>query len=171
MKKIAILICILFWGVQAYAWNSDILKLSLWGQDKSVGIPFNTPQVTGIEIGLGANLNEVNGLQANILYGMAGKLTGIQISVISRSNNITGLQIGFRNISYQTLYGVQVGFFNKSIETKGVQIGLINLSDRFAGLQLGAINKSCNLTGLQIGLFNIIENGPIPSMIGLNGRF
>lgn len=171
MKKITVLIFILLCGTKAFAWNSDVLKLSLWGQHKSVGFPFNTPQVTGIEMGLGANLKEVKGLQANVLYGMSGILKGIQISVISRSNNITGAQIGFRNISYHTLHGVQAGIFNQAVKLKGLQLGLINTSNILAGLQIGLINKSSNLSGLQIGLFNIIENGPIPSMIGLNGRF
>ena len=171
MKKIAVLIFILLCGEQIFAWNSDILKLSLWGRHKSVGIPFNIPQVTGIEAGLGANLKDVKGLQVNLLYGMAESMSGIQISAVSRSNNITGLQIGFRNISYQTLHGVQVGVFNRTVQAKGLQLGLINISDIMTGLQLGIINKGCSLSGLQIGLFNIIENGPIPSMIGLNGRF
>ena len=70
MKKITVLIFILLCGTQVFAWNSDILKLSLWGRHKSVGIPFNIPQVTGIEAGLGANLKDVKGLQVNLLYGM-----------------------------------------------------------------------------------------------------
>ncbi|MGN1058158.1 MAG: LA_2272 family surface repeat-containing protein, partial [Candidatus Avelusimicrobium sp.] len=59
----------------------------------------------------------------------------------------------------------------RTVQAKGLQLGLINISDIMTGLQLGIINKSCSLSGVQIGLFNIIENGPIPSMIGFNGRF
>ena len=56
-------------------------------------------------------------------------------------------------------------------EMTGLQAGFYNQADMIRGVQFGLLNYAHDIYGLQIGLFNIAENGYLPAMVFLNGRF
>lgn len=137
--------------------HSDIFRLSWCGTRLGVGIPHNSKNVSGLELGFGSSLDSINGLQLNLAYGRVDVLNGIQVSLLNKVSRSNAVQIGLRNISYE--------------QSQGIQIGIINTANSFRGLQVGIINKVSVLTGLQVGIFNIAENGLFQSMLFLNGRF
>ena len=137
--------------------KSDVLRLSWCGQSLGFGIPNNSSNISGLELGFGSKLDIVNGLQLNIAYSNADRINGLQISLLNKNNYSNGLQIGLRNISYERM--------------NGLQIGLINTAKELHGLQIGIINKTTTLKGLQLGVFNSADNGVFAAMIIANGRF
>lgn len=171
MRKLAVLLAAVICAAPAFAGDSGILKLSLWGKDLAVAVPNNTQKVTGIDFGIGSDAASVSGVQLDFIYAKADKVTGVQAALVANSGNLTGVQWGLVNLSSQ-LTGAQLGYVNLSdSRLTGVQFGLYNQAEELHGLQLGFVNNVKNINGLQIGLVNIAKNGWFPVMVLVNGRF
>lgn len=157
MKKLAILLAFVVCAAPAFAGESGILKLSLWGKRLALAVPGNTQQITGIDFGIGSDAASVSGVQLDLVYAKAGQVKGVQSALVTRADHFTGAQLGYVNFGDGYL--------------KGVQFGLYNQADELHGLQLGFVNNVKNINGLQIGLVNIAKNGWFPVMVLVNGRF
>lgn len=168
MKKLAIVMTLLFLTGPAFA---GAFKLSLWDK-AAIAIPGNIQQVTGLDLGLGSSAHNMYGVQFDVffadtqekMYGIshalvdfAGEVKGVQGALYARADQVAGVQWG----------GVSV----TDGQMTGLQWGLYNQADSVTGVQLGLINYAKNIEGLQIGLVNIADNGWLPAMILLNGRF
>lgn len=139
MKKLAVLLAAVLFCAPAFAGNSGILKLSLWG-DLAVAVPNNTKHVTGLELGIGSDTAKLSGVQFDFIYAKAGTVTGVQAALVAQNNNVTGVQWGFINFSEKLVKGAQLGFYNQAEELHGVQFGLVNNVKNIYGLQLGLVN-------------------------------
>ncbi len=108
------------------------------------------------------NFEQLNGIQATMVFCMAGDVNGLQASLVSLAGNVQGLQaaLGF-NMS-KDVTGFQAAGVNV-VDGKftGVQCGLYSQVKECSGLQLGIVNVS-GKGGLQFGLLNFIKDAWIP---------
>lgn len=187
MKKLlllAVLLASLSFPVFA-AKNPGYFKLSLW-DNLSVALPNNTQDITGVDLGIGSHSFSVTGLQADLMWAESKYITGASLSMgISKTRQTKGVQWAFVTMS-EDVTGVQLGFVNMTAYITGVQFGGANMSSReivgmqagfynqakyVNGLQFGLVNYAQYIYGLQLGLINIADNGYLPAMIFVNGRF
>jgi hypothetical protein len=112
----------------------------------------------GFQLGLGGskNFGDYTGLSLGLVHNTYGHMRGYQMSVLL---NIAGQLDGAQT---SAIFNMVRG------DGEGLQLGAINISDRMKGVQLGAINYSRQFTGIQIGGMNIITEGMLPFMIGIN---
>ncbi|ACC98202.1 hypothetical protein Emin_0647 [Elusimicrobium minutum Pei191] len=166
MKKVffAVLFCALVLPAMAVT----PVKLSLWD-----GIAFpNENIVRGVELGIGGNTDDIAGVQFNVVWAKNQTMAGWQASwVFNDAGSFSGLQTAPINKSVD-ISGVSIGLVNMSYNITGFQLGFFNMADRFSGLQLGFINYARDIDrGIQLGLVNFAENGFMPVMLFINGRF
>jgi hypothetical protein len=129
-------------GIQATFWGTCISREVYGIQAASFG-----PSIT----------STIYGLQADGTLGMAEEVIGAQIAPVTLcAGELTGIQFGALNLSKKQLTGFQGGAVNISAVTNGLQFGVFNYSD---------------IDGFQIGGINIIRNGWLPFMIGINFKF
>ena len=76
MKKLAVLLVAVLCAAPAFAGDTGIIKLSLWG-DIAVAAPNNKDHVTGIDIGIGSSTQKVDGVQVDLIYSEAGTVRGV----------------------------------------------------------------------------------------------
>ena len=99
----------------------------------------------------------LKGLQAVGTLGMAETVKGAQIAPVTMvKKNLIGIQFGAVNLSRKSLTGCQGGAVNVAKKVRGLQLGVFNYSDG---------------NTFQIGGINIIKNGWLPFMIGINFKF
>lgn len=147
-------------------------KLSLW-DEMAWATPYNISDMSGLDLGIGSTTDYIKGVQLDIawaeskyeLYGLssawgvskAAQAHGAQIAAVTMAEEMRGLQVGAFNMVGEKMTGVQVGFLNNA--------------ENLHGFQLGLINHAKNIYGVQVGLINIAQNGVLPVMIFVNGRF
>lgn len=187
MKKIFVLFAVLCLSLPAFATNSA-LKLSLW-DNIAFAIPANNIyNVSGIDLGIGSKTDSVTGAQIDLIWAqtnyqlngasfawlvnMANKVSGFQTAAFVKASDVRGVQLGAANLAY-AFTGAQVGAVNLASVANGAQIGFYNQADTLvSGFQIGLLNYARSITqGLQFGLLNIAENGFVPVMVFVNGRF
>ena len=187
MKKLWAVALLMFAGIfpaAAYA-EPGVFKLSLWDQ-YSLTIPNHPDEIQGLDLGIGSHTGAVTGLQADLMWAQTDKLTGVSFSWgISTTGFAQGLQWAFVNMA-NTITGAQLGGVNMTSEMTGAQVGGVNMSSRSVvgaqvgfynqaeyinGVQFGLLNYARYIYGLQIGFINIAENGYLPAMVFVNGRF
>jgi len=175
MKKVllALAVAAMF---SSLAMASTPVQLSLWD---TIAIPKNDT-VTGIEIGIGNNLQSVTGLQWNIIWSktnnaplawqwglvnqVTGKFAGIQSGFVNfNTGDVTGLIFSCVNYTEGSNTGLQFGFINYQNSFTGLGFGFINYEKSLKGIQLGFINyaESARDFALQIGLINYLGNSSI----------
>ena len=157
MKKIVMLLALALVAAPAFAGDSGILKLSLWGKKLAVALPNHTQNVTGVELGIGSDTESLKGVQLDFVYSKADDLVGVQSALLGKASHVTGVQWSFINLSDGLVSGVQAGLYNQAEELHGLQFGLVN--------------NVKTIHGLQIGLVNLAGNGWFPVMVIVNGRF
>ncbi len=187
MKKIALLavfVAGLFVPACA-AGGPGYVKLSLWDR-LAFAIPNNTQEIKGADLGIGSHTYSVTGLQWDVIWAETQNLTGaslafgiskvgygqgLQWAFVNMGNTLTGGQLGgVKMIADMT--GAQVGFVNMSSRSVvGAQVGFYNQAEYINGVQFGLVNYAKYIYGLQVGIFNIAENGYLPAMVFVNGRF
>lgn len=129
-------------GVQATFWGTCIAREVYGIQASSFG-----PSLT----------NKIYGLQAVGSLGMAEEVYGAQVGPVTMcGTELIGIQFGAVNLTKKSLTGFQGGAVNIAEEVKGVQLGVFNYSDK---------------DGIQFGGINIIKNGWLPFMLGINFNF
>ena len=188
MKKIAVLLAVLFAAAPAFAGDKGILKLSLW-DDIAVAVPNNIHNVTGLSIGIGSKVNTLDGIQWDFIYNDAQKVRGIKSAYFyETADTVYGLEGALVSINRSEMKGIHGGLvsWNKGEmvglhsgfvtidegDVTGVEWGFVNYNKgHLTGVQLGFVNYVNNIKGLQIGLLNIAKNGYLPAMIFINGRF
>ena len=187
MKKLAVLIAVALCAAPAFAGDTGILKLSLWG-DTAVAFPNHKDHVTGLVLGIGASTNKVDGIQLDLIYSEASKVRGINTAFIvskadlvygvqggiyNKANTVYGIQGGLVAINENELIGAHDGWINIAHGTlTGVQLGIYNQVEDLHGVQFGLVNNARHISkGLQLGLVNIAKNGWLPVMVLVNGRF
>lgn len=187
MKKLAVLLVAVLFAAPAFAGDTGILKLSLW-DNIAVALPNNTNHITGINLGIGAKTDKVDGVQLDLISSKAGKvrglnsayiystaheLYGVQGGIYNTTDIAVGLQGGLVAVNRQEITGLQGGAINIAKgEVTGVQLGLYNQVADLHGLQLGFVNNAHHISkGLQLGIVNIAKNGWLPVMVLVNGRF
>lgn len=130
--------------------------------------------VSGAQISVVGNYaNKVKGLQISGFGNMAeSDVSGFQLAGLlnSTAKDISGFQISTIVNIANKMRGLQTtGFFNGvGSDISGIQIGLINTSDRMKGIKIGVFNYSRRMTGVEIGLLNVISQGALPFMLGIN---
>ena len=130
------------WGIQATFWGTCLAREVYGIQASSFG-----PSIT----------TKIKGLQAVGTLGMAETVNGAQIAPVTMvKKNLIGIQFGAVNLSKESLTGFQGGAVNVAKKVKGLQLGVFNYSDG---------------NTFQIGGINIIKNGWLPFMIGINFNF
>ena len=173
MKKLAVLLAAVLCAAPAFAGDTGIIKLSLWG-DIAIAAPNNKDHVTGIDIGIGSSTKKVDGVQVDLIYSEADTVRGVNDAwIYAKSNTIYGLQNALVTVNERKVMGVQAGWVNIAHgEVTGAQFGIYNQVEDLHGLQLGFVNNARHISkGLQIGLVNIAKNGWFPVMVIVNGRF
>ena len=173
MKKVAVLLAVLFAAAPVFAGDNGIIKLSLWG-DAAVAIPNNIHDVRGVSLGIGSNVDSLYGLQWDFIYNNAKEVRGIKAAYFYETADVVwGAQGAFISVNRQEVKGLQGGFINIARgEVTGAQFGLYNQVGDLHGLQLGFVNNARHISkGLQVGLLNIAKNGWLPFMVIVNGRF
>lgn len=173
MKKLAVLFAAVMMAAPAFAGDTGILKLSLW-DNVAVALPNHTDYVTGLNIGIGAKTDKVDGVQWDLISSKAGKVRGINTAwIYASANEVYGVESGLVAINNRKLVGLHGGWINIAHgELTGAQLGLYNQVADLHGLQLGLVNNAKHISkGLQIGLVNIAKNGWFPVMVLVNGRF
>lgn len=170
MKKLAVLFALVFLAGPAFA-ASGALKLSLWDR-AAIAIPNNIDDVKGLELGIGSTADNFTGVQFDLLYANAHEKTvGLSHALVDFANHMTGVQGGFLTKA-NYVQGVQWGTINLTLEEMtGLQWGFYNQAESVTGVQLGFVNYAKNIHGLQLGVLNIAENGWLPAMVIVNGRF
>ncbi len=187
MKKLlllAVFVAGLAFPAQA-AGQSGAFKLSLWDH-LSFAIPNNTQEIQGVDLGIGSHDYSLTGFQWDLIWGESKYLTGlswawgisktgyaqgVQWAFVTMADDITGVQLGGVNMTAD-MTGVQFGGVNMSHRsTVGAQIGFYNQAEYINGVQIGFVNYVKYIYGLQLGIFNIAENGYLPAMVFINGRF
>lgn len=155
MKKllaVAVFVALLAVGAQA---KESPIKLSLWGP---IAIPSGSVEVKGLDLGIGSTTPKMTGLQFDFIYAESSDFTGLQMAIVNNVGSGTGVQWSAVNIVTEDFTGLQAGF--------------VNYANRVTGLQLGFVNYAKVLDkGLQLGLVNFAENGWLPVMIFINGKF
>jgi len=188
MKKIFVLFALCCLSLPVFATKDSGFKLSLW-DDRAVAFSNNNIyNVSGVDLGIGSKTDSVTGAQIDLIWAqtnyqlhgasfawlvnMANKVNGLQSAAFDKAVDVTGAQIGGANMT-TSLNGAQVGAVNLASSVTGVQIGFYNHVDvLYSGLQFGLMNYARSITqGIQIGFVNIAENGFLPVMIFVNGRF
>lgn len=157
MKKLSfyfIAVAVLL-SVSANLSQAQIFKLSLWDD---ICVP-NETKTTGLELAVGTQTEDVEGVQFALIYAQAGKICGLQTALVSNADNGCGLQWSFVNLGH-SFQGAQLSAVNWSDDVKGLQLGWVNNAEAMNGLQLGFVNITGQMKGLQIGLVNIIKNNP-----------
>ncbi len=173
MKKVAVLLAVLFAAAPVFAGDNGIIKLSLWG-DAAVAIPNNIHDVRGVSLGIGSNVDSLYGFQGDFIYNNAKEVRGIKAAYFYETADVVwGAQGAFISVNRQEVKGLQGGFINIARgEVTGAQFGLYNQVGDLHGLQLGFVNNARHISkGLQVGLLNIAKNGWLPFMVIVNGRF
>ena len=187
MKKLAVLLAVVFCAAPVFAGDTGILKLSLWG-DIAVAVPNNTQHVTGVDLGIGSSTEKIDGLQLDLIYSEAGTVRGInsafivskadlvyglQGGIYNKANSVYGIQGGLIAINETELVGLHDGWINIAHGTLvGVQAGIYNQVEDLHGVQLGLVNNARFISkGLQIGLVNIAKNGWVKVLPIVNGHF
>jgi len=124
MVAIVVVVMVGFGFAAAYAADSVTpIRLALV---PTVAIP-SQQIVHGLDLALGDNINEVQGVQLSLIYsGTKSELVGVQAGLIDIGNEVTGLEWGFYNQA-DNMKGVQVGFINWAEHMNGIQIGLVNI--------------------------------------------
>ena len=186
MKKL-LLLAVLLTGLSfpACASGPGYFKLSLW-DDLALAIPNNIREIQGADFGIGSYTHHLTGFQWDIIWAETHDLTGaslawgisktsqangLQWAFVTMADNITGAQLGGVNTAVDTT-GAQVGGVNMSLRSiVGAQVGFYNQASYINGVQFGLVNYAKCIYGLQIGIFNIAENGFLPAMVFVNGRF
>lgn len=133
----------------------------VYGIRLTFGLNMARKEVNGVEVGLIAFRDTMNGFDAHLL-GNAQK-------------NVCGLQIGgIANVTDTESYGCTVaGICNLARTAYGLQLAaLFNMTDELHGAQVGLVNyvDYCE-NGFQIGLVNIVMSNVIPVLPFINGRF
>ena len=173
MKKLAVLVAALLVAAPAFAGNTGIVKLSLWG-NIAEALPNNIHNITGVDVGIGSAADTVTGVQWDFIHNETNTVKGVQTAWIwNNADTVYGVQSAIVSINENKLMGVQGGWINLANgEVIGAQLGLYNQVADLHGLQLGFVNYAKHISkGLQIGLLNIAKNGWLPAMIIVNGRF
>lgn len=173
MKKVAVLLAVLFAAAPVFAGDNGIVKLSLWGK-AAVAIPNNIDNVRGVSLGIGSNVDSLYGFQGDFIYNNASEVRGIKAAYFYETADVVwGAQGAFISVNRQEVKGLQGGFINIARgEVTGAQFGLYNQVGDLHGLQLGFVNNARHISkGLQVGLLNIAKNGWLPFMVIVNGRF
>jgi len=175
MKKIllALAVAAMF---SSLAMAATPIQLSLWN---TIAIPKNDT-VTGVEIGIGNNLQSVTGLQWNLVWSktnnaplawqcgilnqVTGKFSGIQDGFVNwNTGSVAGLMYGAVNYSEGSNVGVQWGFINFQNSFTGLSLGFLNYAKTVQGVQFGFLNyaDSAKSFAIQIGLLNYLGNSSI----------
>jgi len=173
MKKIAVLLAAVLCAAPVFAGDAGIIKLSLWDR-VAVAAPNNIDHITGVNIGIGANTEHVDGVQWNLVWSEADLVHGINSAyIVAKSNEVVGIQNAIVSINEKSVTGLEDGLVNLANgEVIGAQIGFFNKVGDLHGAQIGIVNYAENISkGLQVGLVNIAKNGWFPVMIIVNGRF
>jgi len=173
MKKVAVLLAVLFAAAPVFAADKGIVKLSLWG-DTAVAIPNNIHNVRGVSVGIGSNVNSLYGLQWDFIYNNAREIRGIKAAWIYETSDVVwGMEHALVSVNRREVRGVQDGWVNIAHgEVTGAQLGIYNQVEDLNGVQLGIVNNARHISkGLQVGLVNIAKNGWLPVMVLVNGRF
>ncbi len=149
-------------GISKTADGQGVQFAAVSVSDKFAGVQFSgvnmTQDLTGVQFG-GINMS-------------GHSATGAQLGFVNMDTTLLGGQLGGFNVSNQALQGAQVGFVNMANRyMEGAQIGFYNQADSLSGFQFGLLNYAKNIYGLQLGLINIAENGVLPAMVFVNGRF
>lgn len=173
MKKLLfVAVCLISFVAPACAYQAPgNFKLSLW-EDTAFSIPDNIYNIKGADLGIGSKSYTLTGLQWDILWANSTYLTGLSWAwAASKTSKATGAQMAFVTLSDQ-ITGAQLGAVNLSFyDVVGAQIGFYNQAERITGAQVGFVNYAKHIHGLQLGIFNIAENGYLPAMVFVNGRF
>ena len=172
MKKLFILFALLIAASSAFAADDGVIKLSLWDQ-MAVAAPNNKHDVTGLDFGIGSKTDSVTGLQLDLIWAETNyQLKGVSSAwLVNMANQVKGFQTA-AFVKATDVVGVQLGAVNMTQSINGAQIAFYNQAEQLHGLQLGFINYAREINqGLQIGLLNIAENGYLPVMVFVNGRF
>ncbi len=173
MKKVAVLLAVLFAAAPVFAGDNGIIKLSLWN-DIAVAVPNNIHDVRGASFGIGSKVDSLYGLQWDFIYNNAQEVRGIKAAWFYETSDVVyGAEGALVSVNRQELRGLQEGFINIAKgEVIGAQIGLYNQVEDLHGVQLGFVNNARHISkGLQVGLVNIAKNGWFPVMVIVNGRF
>lgn len=160
-------------------------KLSLW-DNWAVSIPGDIYHIEGVDLGIGSRSPLMTGFQWDLMWAESEQLTGfswafgisktgyaqgLQLAFVNMANDISGMQWGAVNMTAD-MTGLQLGGVNMSTSSiVGVQLGFYNQAGYINGVQFGLVNYAKYIYGLQLGLFNIAENGYLPAMVFINGRF
>ena len=155
MKKVllALAVAVMF---SSLAMAATPIQLSLW--DTSA-IP-KSDTVTGIELGIGNNLQSVTGLQWNIIWSKTNNAPlAWQLGIVNQvTGNFAGIQDGFVNFNTGNVTGLIMGAVNYSEGSNtGLQWGFINYQNAFTGLSLGFINYAKTVEGIQFGFLNYAD--------------
>jgi hypothetical protein len=119
---------------------------------------------------------ECSGMQLCSLVNHArGNYNGLQLGAVMgniNSGRASGLQLGAGyNQAADGMSGAQIaGIMNYSGgDARGFQFAICNIvSEEMQGVQIGAFNYCRRITGVQIGGLNIISDGTVPFMVGVN---
>ncbi len=134
--------------------QAQVIKLSLWDD---ICIP-NEDYTGGLELAIGTQTREVEGVQLALIYAQADKFTGVQWGLVNNTNDGLGVQWGFVNLA-QDMKGVQLSAVNWTKgNLMGVQWGWVNYADNVTGVQFGLVNWANTMKGVQLGLVNVIKN-------------
>ena len=125
MKKVAVLLAVLFAAAPVFAGDNGIIKLSLWG-DAAVAIPNNIHDVRGVSLGIGSNVDSLYGFQGDFIYNNAKEVRGIKAAYFYETADVVwGAQGAFISVNRQEVKGLQGGFINIARgEVTGAQFGL-----------------------------------------------
>jgi hypothetical protein len=147
-----------------------LLPSSARGQEK----PFQIA-LLGPPLQLVSDVESINGLRVNLLYGVNRNVSGFDVGVINRvDQDFAGVQIGLVgftdrhgkwwqanaiNFTREEFTGAQTGLVNLSGSGEGLQLGpLFNRTGEFSGFQMALVNVADDLYGVQVGLLNIIRS-------------
>lgn len=171
MKKLLLLVAVCLVAFPALAQDAKF-KLSLW-DEMSFTLPKNKIDISGLDLGIGSTTDYLKGLQLDAVWAETNyEMRGASISwAVSKARQAWGAQLSPVNMA-EEISGAQVGAINMTSEkVTGTQIGFFNNAENLHGFQVGLVNHAKNIYGVQVGLINIAENGILPVMIFVNGRF
>ena len=87
MKKVAVLLAVLFAAAPVFAGDKGIIKLSLW-DNIAVALPNNIHNVTGLSLGIGSKVDTLDGIQWDFIYNDANKVRGIKSAYIYETADV-----------------------------------------------------------------------------------
>ena len=111
MKKLAVLLALAVCAGPAFAGDTGVLKLSLWGKRLALAVPANTQEITGIDFGIGSDAASVSGVQLDLVYAKSDTVKGVQFGLYNQADELHGLQLGFVN-NVKNINGLQIGLVN-----------------------------------------------------------